>query len=371
MVDLKTQYDRIKDEIDTAIDDVISSTAFIRGKQVREFEESLEKYLGVNHVIGCGNGTDALQIGLMALDLKPDDEIITADFTFIATVEVIALLGLKPVLVDVDPDTFNLNPELIRKAITPKTRAIIPVHLFGQCADMDEILDIAGEYGLYVIEDAAQATGATCFSRKETSFKAGTMGNIGCTSFFPSKNLACYGDGGAIFTNDGNLAEKMRVISNHGMKTRYHYDYIGVNSRLDTLQAAILQVKLRYLDEFNHARQMTADSYNDAFSEITTITVPVKAAYTSHIYHQYTIKLKDTDRNQMQDYLKSKDIPSMIYYPVPLHRQKAFGYLGYHDYQFPVSEELCQNVLSLPVHTEMEKEQLQYIIHHVKEFVTR
>lgn len=371
MVDLKTQYDRVKDEIDAAIDEVINSTAFIRGRQVKEFEESLGRYLGAGHVIGCGNGTDALQIALMALELKPGDEIITADFTFIATVEVIALLGLKPVLVDVDPDTFNLNTELVKEAITPKTRVIIPVHLFGQCANMDEILDIAGKYGLYVIEDTAQATGATYFSRNKTSHKAGTMGNIGCTSFFPSKNLGCYGDGGAIFTNDADLAEKMRIISNHGMKTRYHYDYIGVNSRLDTIQAAILQVKLRYLDEFNRARQLVADSYDNAFSETNAIIVPFKAAYTNHIYHQYTIKLKDTDRNHMQEYLKSKDIPSMIYYPVPLHRQKAFGYLGYHDRQFPVSEELCQTVLSLPVHTEMEQEQLHYIIHHVKEFITR
>ena len=371
MVDLKSQYDKIRTNIDAAIDDVINSTAFIKGPQVKEFEDDLKEYLKVNHVIGCGNGTDALQISLMALDLQPGDEVITPDFTFISTVEVVALLGLKPVLVDVDPETFNIRPEPIEQAITKKTKVILPVHLFGQCADMSQILQIAEKNNIFVIEDTAQATGTDYYYPDGTTRKAGSMGIAGCTSFFPSKNLGCYGDGGAIFTNDDNLAQKMRIIANHGMKVRYHYDLIGMNSRLDTIQAAILKEKLRYLDQFNKSRQSAAEYYDNAFQDVKKITVPARASYSSHIFHQYTIKLKDTGRQQMQEFLKSKGIPAMIYYPVPLHRQKAFRFLGYHDDQFPVTEAMCETVLSLPMHTELDSEQLQYITGHVKEFLTR
>jgi len=371
MVDLKSQYDKIKTDIDTAIDDVIHSTAFIKGPRVKEFEEDLKKYLDVNHVISCGNGTDALQISLMSLNLQPGDEVITPDFTFISTVEVVALLGLNPVLVDVDPGTFNIRPESIRQAITGKTKVILPVHLFGQCANMSEILDIAKEYDLAVIEDTAQATGTDYRHPNGTTQKAGTIGVAGCTSFFPSKNLGCYGDGGAIFTNDDELGRRMRIIANHGMQIRYHYDVIGVNSRLDTIQAAILKEKLKYLDQYNQARQSAADYYDEAFKEIGALSVPERVSYSSHIFHQYTIKLQDISRQQMVEYLKSKGIPAMIYYPVPLHRQKAFRYLGYVDDQFPVTEELCETVLSLPMHTELDSEQLQYIAHHVKEFLTK
>ncbi len=371
MVDLRSQYDKIKTGIDTAMADVISSTAFIKGHQVGEFEDDLKKYLGVKHVIGCGNGTDALQIVLMALNLQPDDEVITPDFTFISTVEVVALMGLKPVLADVDPCTFNMRPESVEQAITKKTKVILPVHLFGQCADMSRILEIADRYKLFVIEDTAQATGTDFYMKNGITQKAGTMGIAGCTSFFPSKNLGCYGDGGAIFTNDDDLALRIRIIANHGMKIRYHYDLIGINSRLDTLQAAVLKEKLRYLDMYNKARQSAAEYYDNAFKETGKITVPARASYSSHIFHQYTIQLKDTDRQQMQEYLKSKGIPSMVYYPIPLHRQKAYRYLRYKDGQFPVTEALCESVLSLPMHTELDTEQLQYITGHVKEFLTR
>jgi UDP-2-acetamido-2-deoxy-ribo-hexuluronate aminotransferase len=371
MVDLKSQYEKIKTDIDAAIGDVIGSTAFIKGPQVKQFEDDLKNYLNVNHVISCGNGTDALQISLMALDLQPGDEVITPDFTFISTVEVVALMGLKPVLADVDPENFNIRPETIRQSITGKTKVILPVHLFGQCANMSEILDIAKEHDLAVIEDVAQATGTDYYHSNGTTQKAGTMGIAGCTSFFPSKNLGCYGDGGAIFTNDDELANKMRIIANHGMKVRYHYDLIGVNSRLDTIQAAILREKLRYLDKYNRARQAAADYYDNAFKDIDRITVPARVSYSAHIFHQYTVKLNDTDRQQMQEFLKSKGIPAMIYYPVPLHRQKAFSYLGYKDGRFPVSEKLCETVLSLPMHTELDSEQLQYITGHIKEYLTK
>lgn len=371
MVDLKSQYEKIKTEIDTAIDDVIHSTAFIKGPHIKDFEEDLKKYLKVNHVISCGNGTDALQICLMALGLKPGDEVITPDFTFISTVEVVALLGLKPVLVDVDPGTFNISPESVRQAISEKTKVILPVHLFGQCANMSEILDIAREYNLVVIEDTAQATGTDYIHGNGTTQKAGTMGIAACTSFFPSKNLGCYGDGGAIFTNDDDLAQKMRIIANHGMKIRYHYDLIGVNSRLDTMQAAILKEKLRYLDKYNKSRQSAAAYYDNVFKDIDALSVPERVTWSSHIFHQYTIKLKDTSRQEMMEYLKSKGIPAMIYYPVPLHRQQAFQYLGNEDNRFPVTEALCETVLSLPMHTELDSEQLQYITYHVKEFLTK
>lgn len=371
MVDLKTQYEKTKQEIDSAINGVIQSTSFIKGPEVKIFENDLADYLNALHVIGCGNGTDALQVCLMALDLKPGDEVITTDFSFIATAEVIGLLGLVPKLADVDPVNFNISPESIKKLISKKTRAVIPVHLFGQCANMDEILDIARENNLHVVEDAAQSIGTEYFSKNGLTLKAGTIGSLGCTSFFPSKNLGCYGDGGAIITNNTELAEKIRIITNHGMKIRYFHDIIGVNSRLDTIQAAVLKVKLSHLDEYNKARQNAAGFYDSAFREIERIKIPDRMQYSTHIFHQYTIRLKDVDRKQMQDYLNSKGIPTMIYYPVPLHRQKAFAYLGYKDSEFPVTEEFCRTVLSLPMHTELDQEQLEYIAFHVKKFVTK
>ncbi|MFO7656831.1 MAG: DegT/DnrJ/EryC1/StrS family aminotransferase [Bacteroidales bacterium] len=369
MVDLKTQYDKVKKDIDTAIEEVINSTAFIKGPQVKEFENELASYLNVKHVIGCANGTDALQVSLMALGLQPGDEVITPDFTFIATIEVIALLGLVPKLVDVDKDTFNIHTENIKKVITKKTRAIMPVHLFGQCANMDEILAIARENNLHVIEDTAQATGAVYGHINGKKNKAGTMGSVGCTSFFPSKNLGCYGDGGAIFTNNDEIAEKIRILINHGMKVRYYHDMIGVNSRLDTIQAAILKVKLAHLDKYNKARQAAAEYYDSALGDCKKIIIPARTAFSDHIFHQYTIRLKSTDRKHMQEYLASMGIPTMIYYPVPLHRQKAFLYLGLKDDDFPVTGELCETVLSLPMHTELDKEQLEYITSHVMKFV--
>lgn len=370
MVDLKTQYEKIKNEIDGAIKKVIDDTAFIKGPQVAAFEEELANYLKIKHVIGCANGTDALQISLMALGLEKDDEVITSNFTFIATVEVIALLGLKPVIVDVDYDTFNINTDLIKRAITSRTKAIMPVHLFGQCSNMDGILKIAKENNLFVIEDTAQAIGAEYkFSGK--ILKAGTIGDIGCTSFFPSKNLSCFGDGGALFTNNDEYADKIRLIINHGMKKRYYYDTIGVNSRLDTIQAAVLQVKLKYLDQYSAQRKKAADFYDNVFKEIKDIEIPARATFSSHVFHQYTLKVKGDKREGLKNYLQNKGIPSMIYYPVPLHSQKAFSYLGYQDKDFPVTEKLCQSVLSLPMHTELDNEQLNYIANSVKEYFNK
>lgn len=368
MVDLKAQYDRIKREVDDAISYVISTTNFIRGKEVGLFEEELAAYLGVKNVISCGNGTDALQLALMALGLKPGDEVITTDFTFIATAEVISLLGLKPVFVDPDPDTFNISVDAIRKAITLKTKAIIPVHLFGQCADMEAIMKLARENGLYVIEDTAQATGSGYTFTSGTTAMAGTIGDIGCTSFFPSKNLGCFGDGGALFTNDDSLASLIRSMANHGMTRRYYHDHIGINSRLDTIQAAVLRIKLRYLDSYNQARQDLAQKYDNAFRFIKDISLPARSKFSSHIFHQYTIKTGSSDRDNLREYLSLGEIPSMIYYPVPLHRQEAYRYLGYGDHDFPVTEELCSRVLSLPMHTEMEEDQLSLIIDKVHEF---
>ncbi|MFA7687584.1 MAG: DegT/DnrJ/EryC1/StrS family aminotransferase [Moheibacter sp.] len=356
MVDLGAQYQKIKKDIDEAIQGVIDSTAFINGPEVKNFQTELESYLNVKHVIPCGNGTDALQIALMALDLKPGDEVITADFTFAATVEVIHLLGLKSVLVDVDYDTFLIDPEKIRKAITPKTKAIIPVHLFGQCADMDEINKIAKEHTLYVVEDTAQAIGADFKGEK-----AGTIGTIGTTSFFPSKNLGCYGDGGAIFTNDDALAHKMRGICNHGMYQRYYHDEIGVNSRLDSIQAAILRVKLHHLDEYNKARREAADFYNAAFGQIPELQTPTKVADSTHVYHQYTLRVINGKRNELKEFLESKGIPAMIYYPVPLRKQKAYDTGNYQDADFPVTDKLINEVISLPMHTELDKKQLEFI----------
>jgi len=361
MVDLRTQYERLKADIDSAISDVINSTAFIKGPDVRLFEEELQGYLGVRNVIACANGTDALQIAMMALGLRPGDEVITTNFTFIATVEVIELLGLKLVLVDPDPRTFNISPEAIERAITPRTRAIVPVHLFGQCADMEPLMDIARRHGIHVIEDAAQATGAEYRFSDGMVKKAGSMGIIGCTSFFPSKNLGCYGDGGALLTDDDALAELIRSITNHGMKVRYYHDTIGVNSRLDTIQAAILRVKLRHLDAFNEARQKVAAHYDRELSAVPGITIPVRAANSSHIFHQYTLRVDGGERNSLRECLENEGVPSMIYYPVPLHMQKAYTHLGYRADDFPVTTLLTGEVLSLPMHTELDDEQLTYI----------
>jgi dTDP-4-amino-4,6-dideoxygalactose transaminase len=371
MVDLKTQYEKIRDEIDNAISSVINSTAFIKGPEVKLFEEELQSYLGVKHVVSCANGTDALQISMMSLGLKPGDEVITTDFTFIATVEAIALLGLKPVIVDPDQWNYNISVKEIQQFITPKTRAIVPVHLFGQCADMEGIMEIARKYDLLVIEDAAQATGSDFYFSEGEVKKAGTIGNAGTTSFFPSKNLGCYGDGGAVYTNDDELANKLRSIANHGMKIRYHYNDVGVNSRLDTLQAAILRVKLKHLDRYNSARKAVADYYDEAFAGCSSIAVPVREKYSSHIFHQYTIRIKEGMRDDLKKYLDEQKIPSMIYYPAPLHLQEAYRYLGYKESDFPVTGTLCKEVLSLPVHTEMEQDQLEYITQKILGFFER
>jgi len=369
MVDLKSQYRKIKTEIDSSIANVIDSTEFINGAQVKIFQQQLEDYLHVKHVIPCGNGTDALQIALMSFGLKPGDEVITADFTFAATLEVIALLGLKPVIVDVNPSTFNISTNGIRNAITHRTKAIIPIHLFGQCCDMDSIMNIARENNLFVIEDSAQAMGSLCkFSGNY--LHAGTIGDIGCTSFFPSKNLGCYGDGGALMTNNDSLAQLASSIANHGMKVRYQYDYIGINSRLDTIQAAILNVKLKHLDNYNKARQEVAAFYDKAFLNSPKITVPVRNPKSTHIFHQYTLFLEGVSRDGLKDHLQSKGIPSMIYYPIPLHLQKAYYYLGYKEGDFPVTEMLCKSVISLPMHTELDKEQLQFITDAVLEYIS-
>lgn len=368
MVDLKSQYQNIKTEIDAAIQGVIDSTQFIKGQDVALFQSELASYLGVKHAITCGNGTDALQIALMALGLKPGDEVITTNFTFIATVEVVALLGIKPVLVDVDPKTFCIDADKIEEKITPQTKAIVPVHLFGQCADMQKIMDIAKRHNLYVVEDTAQALGADFTFADGNKLKAGTIGHIGCTSFFPSKNLGCYGDGGALFTNSDELAEQIRFISNHGMKVRYHHDMIGVNSRLDTIQAAILRVKLPHLDSYNMARQEAATKYNLEFEKVKGIVTPSKIDSSTHIYHQYTLLVKDGRRNDLKKYLDEKGIPSMIYYPIPIHQQKAFAPYIDENEEFPVSQQLASEVLSLPMHTELDDEQILAITSAVKSF---
>lgn len=369
MVDLKSQYLRLKKEIDAAISGVLDSTQFIKGPQVRRFEENLSEYLKVKHVVSCANGTDALQIAMMALGYQPGDEVITASFTYVATAEVIALLKLSPVLVEVNPDTFTIEPAAIEKAITPKTKAIVPVHLFGQSADMEAIMKIADKYGLHVIEDNAQAIGADYTFNNGTKRKAGTIGTVGTTSFFPSKNLGCFGDGGAIFTKDDALAQKIRMVANHGQIVQYVHDEIGVNSRLDTLQAAILDVKLKFLDDFADRRRSVADFYDKAFAGLKNIQTPVRAPYSNHVFHQYTVKLKDLDRDKVRAKLAERGIPSMVYYPIPLHLQKAYRDSRYKAGFFPVTEELCKSVLSLPIHTEMEEEELLYIVDVVKEMI--
>ena len=368
MVDLLTQYERLRSDIDNAIFSVINSSAFIKGPGVKLFEEELQEYLGVRNVISCANGTDALQLAMMTLGLKPGDEVITTNFTFIATIETVALLGMKPVIVDPDPGSFNISAEGIANAITEKTRAIVPVHLFGQCADMEGIMKLAARHNLLVIEDAAQATGSDYLYADGTRKKAGTIGNAGTTSFFPSKNLGCYGDGGAVYTDDDELARKIRSIANHGMKVRYHYNDIGINSRLDTIQAEILRVKLKHLDSFNRARQEVAAAYDRAFSGISQIVIPAREKHSTHIFHQYTIRVKNGLRDELKKHLQEKKIPAMVYYPGPLHMQEAYSYLGYGENDFPVTTALCREVLSLPVHTEIEQEQLDHITGTVIEF---
>lgn len=368
MVDLKGQYLKIKKEVDAAIAQVIDTTAFINGPAVKEFAADMEKYLGVKHVLPCANGTDALQIAMMALGLKPGDEVITASFTYVATAEVIGLLGLKPVLVDVYPDTFDINIEAIEKAITPKTKAIVPVHLFGQCADMERIMAVAKKHNLFVIEDVAQAIGADYTYSDGRKAKAGTIGTIGCTSFFPSKNLGCYGDGGAMYTNDPDLAAKMKMISHHGQSVQYVHDVLGVNSRLDTIQAAILKVKLQHLDEYAAARNKVAAYYDKAFANHPKLKTPVRVKNSTHVFHQYTLQLNGVDRTALREFLANKGIPAMIYYPIPLHMQKAYKDDRYKAGDFPVTEKLCASVLSLPMHTELDEETLKYITDSVLEF---
>ena len=376
MVDLQSQYAKIQSQVDKAILDVVSSAAFINGPEVKAFQADLEAYLGVKHVIPCANGTDALQIAMMGLDLKPGDEVITADFTFAATVEVIALLKLTPVLVDVDPKTFNIDLDALKKAITPKTKAIVPVHLFGQVAQMEEILQIAEEHNLYVIEDTAQAIGADYTFSDGSKKKAGTIGTLGTTSFFPSKNLGCYGDGGAIFTNDDDLAHTIRGMVNHGMYRRYYHDVIGVNSRLDSIQAAVLRLKLPHLDDYCRARQNAARYYNAGFKDNPNILTPVTEkcgeiceACDCHVFHQYTLKITNGRRDAVHEHLVELGIPNAIYYPVPLHRQKAYQDERYNEADFAVTNELSETVISLPMHTELDKEQQDLIIQSVIEAV--
>jgi UDP-2-acetamido-2-deoxy-ribo-hexuluronate aminotransferase len=369
MVDLVGQYNKIKPEVDSAIAEILTNASYINGPAVKKFQANLEKYLGVKHVIPCANGTDALQVAMMALNLQPGDEVITTSFTFIATAEVIALLHLTPVLVDVLPDTYNIDPKAIERAITPKTKAIVPVHLFGQCSDMDAVMEIAKKYNLFVIEDNAQAIGADYYSKDGSVKKAGTIGQIGCTSFFPSKNLGCYGDGGAIFTNDDALAAQMRVVVNHGMVVRYYHDYVGVNSRLDSIQAAVLDVKLKHLDEYADARRFAAEFYNKAFASCDKLKTPVTASFTNHVFHQYTLVTHCVNRQNLMDHLQSKGISSAIYYPVGLHEQKAYVDPLYKKGDFPVTEALCKTVFSLPIHTEFDVDTLQYVVDSVLEFL--
>lgn len=371
MVDLISQYQKIKPEVDKAIMDVVLSSAYINGPEVKLFADELAKYLSVRNVIPCANGTDALQVAMMALGFKPGDEIITASFTYVATAEVIALLQLKPVLVEVNPDTFTIDPDAIEKAITNKTVAIVPVHLFGQCADMEKIMKIAQKHKLKVIEDVAQAIGSDYTFGDGKKKKGGTIGTIGCTSFFPSKNLGCMGDGGALFTDDDELAKKIRMMANHGQSVLYHHDEIGVNSRLDSIQAAILRVKLRHLDEYAAARNRAAGYYDNAFANHPGIKIPVRQKNSTHVFHQYTLILKGIDRNKLREHLASKGIPSMIYYPIPLHLQKAYLDSRYKEGAFPITEHLSANVISLPMHTEMSEDDLKFISDNVLEFANQ
>jgi UDP-2-acetamido-2-deoxy-ribo-hexuluronate aminotransferase len=374
MVDLKQQYLHIKAEVDAAVLGVLDSTAFINGKPVQDFAAGLSQYMDVKHTIPCANGTDALQIAMMALDLQPGDEVITPSFTYIATTEVVALLKLKPVFVEVDAKTFCIDPEAIRKAITPKTKAIVPVHLYGHVCNMDEIMSIAAQHNLFVIEDTAQAIGADYTGADGIKKKAGTIGTIGCTSFFPSKNLGCYGDGGAIFTNDDVLAEKLKMIANHGQKVRYYHEMVGCNSRLDTIQAAVLNIKLKKLDDYIAARRKAADYYDKAFASNNHISTPFRASYSNHVFHQYTLTLDGFEniaevRNGLSAFLAEANIPSMIYYPVPAHKQKMFAAFGGGDYHLHITDWLTDRVISLPMHTELEEDQLQFITGKVLEYI--
>lgn len=368
MVDLKGQYAKIKDEIDSAILNVVASSAFINGPAVKEFQANLEKYLDVKHVIPCANGTDALQIALMALGLKPGDEVIVPAFTYVATAEVIGLLNLTPVMVEVDEETFNVTAEIIEAAITPKTKAIVPVHLFGQCSDMESIMKVAEKHGLFVIEDNAQAIGSNYKLDDGSTRQAGTIGHVGTTSFFPAKNLGCYGDGGAMFTNDDDIAAKLRMVANHGQTKKYYHGEIGVNSRLDTIQAAVLDVKLKSLDEYAAARNRVADKYDAAFADIEEIRTPVREKNSDHVFHQYTMKIGNGKRGDLQQFLADKGIPSNIYYPLPLYEQDAFKTYVPEGFMLPVTEQLCKQVLSLPIHTEMTDETQTQIIDGVKAF---
>lgn len=371
MVDTHTQYHKIKEEVDKAVIDVMESSAFINGKIVGEFATHLAQYLNVKHVTPCGNGTDALQIALMALGLQPGDEVITPSFTYIATTEVVALLRLTPVFVEVDKQTFNIDPEAIEKAITPKTKAIVPVHLYGQAANMEAIMKIAEKHNLFVVEDNAQAVGCDYTFSNGTVKKTGTIGHVGCTSFYPSKNLGAFGDGGAMCTNDDELAEKLRMIANHGQKTRYYHDMVGCNSRLDSIQAAILDIKLRHLDAYCTARQQAADYYDRAFASHPKITIPFRASNSTHVFHQYTLILHDVDRDALQQHLADKKIPSMIYYPLPAHKQKMFEIYQTGSLDLEITDWLNKRVISLPIHTELDEEQLKYITDSVFEFVNK
>ena len=384
MVDLQGQYKSIKDQINSSMQEVMETSAYVNGPEVQKFQKELEEYLGVKHVIPCANGTDALQIAMMGLGLQPGDEVITADFTFAATVEVIALLQLTPVLVDVDPNTFNIDTDAIRKAITPKTKAIVPVHLFGQCANMDEILTIAEEHNLYIIEDNAQAIGANYTFKNGTKKKAGTIGHVGATSFFPSKNLGGFGDGGAIFTNDDNLAHTLRGVVNHGMYERYYHDVVGVNSRLDSLQAAVLRVKLPNLNDYNKARQEAARKYTKAFQNYEHIETPqvetnqicdkdlgICSTCDCHVFHQYTLKITNGKRDALAKHLAELQIPHGIYYPIPLHSQKAYKDSRYKEADFPVTNQLVKEVISLPMHTELDDEQIAFITKTIIDFVNK
>ena len=369
MVDLKQQYAKIKPEVDAALQEVLDTAAFINGKAVHEFADHLARYLNVKHVVPCANGTDALQIALMALGLQPGDEVITPSFTYVATTEVIALLRLTPVFIEVDPRTFNVDPASIEKAITPKTKAIVPVHLYGQSADMAAIMEIATRHNIPVIEDNAQAIGADYSFPDGKSKKTGTIGTIGTTSFFPSKNLGCYGDGGAMFTNDDELAAKLKMIANHGQSKRYYHDMVGCNSRLDSVQASVLNVKLKYLDNYIKARISVADYYDKAFASVSHITTPYRAPYTNHVFHQYTLQLEGVSRDGLNKWLEEQHVPSMIYYPVPSHRQKMFDAFGGSRFELKTTDWLTERVISLPIHTEMDEEQLAYITGKVLEYV--
>ncbi|MGC6413898.1 MAG: DegT/DnrJ/EryC1/StrS family aminotransferase [Bacteroidia bacterium] len=372
MVDLNRQLEPIRIEIDAAIQEVLNASNFIQGVPVKEFEKNLSEWVGAKHVISCANGTDALQLAFMALGLKPGDEVIVPTFTYVATAEVIALLGLKPLLVDVDPKSFNLNIKAASNLVTANTKAIVPVHLYGQCANMELIMNFAKEHNLYVIEDTAQAIGALVKFSDDTSRKAGTIGHIGTTSFFPSKNLGCYGDGGAIFTNDDGLASHLKMIANHGQKVKYYHDVIGVNSRLDTLQAAILNIKLKHLNSYCEARQKAAAYYDSALKDIEQVSIPFRCEYSTHVFHQYTIKIKELySRDELKDYLRNYGIPSMVYYPLPLHKQKAYRQFIKEGAEYPVSTSLCASVLSLPMHTHLASEEQDFIVSKIQSFFSK